>query len=170
MRSAFSACSRLFARLAFPALSAYVLVTESDRGSPPTEEEKMPTETPMKTYVSPNGRDWIPRDSFANRLKLVRWEARVSVEWLGAMTGLAPSTISSWERGTQPDNVHDVCRRIADVLLCSYEWLLYGSAALENLGGGKVFFPDLRHDRTGPGRSARSGRGPSAESPPIRMY
>lgn len=116
----------------------------------------------MPTYIAPNRAGWIPADSFPNRLHLVRREARVSVEELGEMTGISHSTISSWERGTRPGDIEDACRKIADKLGCSYEWLLYGSASLERLGGSESV---LSRDGTGPGRQRRRDR-----PGPIRMF
>lgn len=118
----------------------------------------------MPTYIAPNRQGWIPADSFPNRLHLVRREARVSVEELGEMTGISHSTISSWERGTRPGDVEDASRKIADALGCSYEWLLYGSASLERLGGSESVL-SRGADRTGPGRQRRR-EGPG----PIRMF
>ena len=70
---------------------------------------------------------WIPEDTFATRLALVRvWLGGWNVAKVARHCSISPSSWASWERGASPHNIHDVCRKIVAATGCDYQWLLGG--------------------------------------------
>lgn len=69
---------------------------------------------------------WVPTDTFATRLILVRGELDMTVKQAAEKTGLHYATWSTWENGRTPADMAAVVRAIADGLGVSREWLMWG--------------------------------------------
>ncbi len=105
---------------------------------------------------------WVPHDSFANRLVLVRRELGLNVKEAAARCGLHYATWSTWENGRKPADMVGVVDSIHQGLGVERSWLMWGVAENprpEGPGGGSVvrhqgleprtrwfeaFAPDLR--------------------------
>jgi transcriptional regulator with XRE-family HTH domain len=71
-------------------------------------------------------RAWVPSDTFATRLVLVRRELGVSVKEAAAQAGLHYATWSTWENGRKPADMAAVVRAISDGLGVDRDWLMWG--------------------------------------------
>lgn len=69
---------------------------------------------------------WIPANTFATRLLLVRRELGLNVKEASAKCGLHYATWSTWENGRKPADMATVVRRISDHLGVDREWLMWG--------------------------------------------
>jgi transcriptional regulator with XRE-family HTH domain len=71
--------------------------------------------------------DWIPEDTFAARLALVRvhrgWR---NVKAAADACGITRQNWSNWEGGKMPRDTLAVCRKIAAVAGCDVRWLAFG--------------------------------------------
>jgi transcriptional regulator with XRE-family HTH domain len=79
----------------------------------------------------------IPRDSFAARLVLIRHELGqhergkiLPIDDVARRCEIAPATWSTWERGTNPQNMGAVAMKIASKTGYSREWLAFGGFPL----------------------------------------
>lgn len=68
----------------------------------------------------------MPTDSFALRLRLVRFELGASVDEIGAACEVKPATWSKWERGGAPRKMSEVVMRIAEATGADRDWLMWG--------------------------------------------
>lgn len=72
---------------------------------------------------------WIPRDTFAHRLMLVRRELGLTQEEASELCGLDNGSWSNWEHGRRPRAMDVVVATIADKLGCDRDWLMWGKPA-----------------------------------------
>lgn len=86
-------------------------------GAPPTEEAQ--PQVP-----------WIPRNTFAARLLLVRHELGISQEEAAAKCGLDDGSWSNWENGTIPRQQGKVVQTISEALGVDREWLIWDGGLL----------------------------------------
>lgn len=76
---------------------------------------------------------WIPRDTFAARLALLRIElGNLTVEDAAQRCGLNRATWQTWERGSSPRNMSAVVAKIALATGADRDWLMWGGT----LAGG----------------------------------
>ncbi len=69
---------------------------------------------------------WVPSDSFALRLVMVRAALSLSQEAAAERCGLNEKTWSTWERGRRPRGLDTVVRQIASGLGVDRGWLMFG--------------------------------------------
>lgn len=72
---------------------------------------------------------WVPSDTFASRLLLVRKHLQLSQEEAARLCGLKPSTWYAWENGAQPRGLADVVVKVAKATGCNRDWLMWGQLA-----------------------------------------
>lgn len=70
---------------------------------------------------------WIPEDTFATRLILMRRELGMDQAQAAARCGFKTSTWGSWELGHVPRDKTAVCAKIAKDLKVDRDWLAYGN-------------------------------------------
>lgn len=71
---------------------------------------------------------WIPEDTFAARLALIRTQLRLNVKQAAERCEISEVTWRSWERGARPQAMDKVVRKIADKLGADPNWLMWGGA------------------------------------------
>lgn len=71
-------------------------------------------------------RAWVPANTFATRLILVRRELGISVKEAAARAGLHYATWSTWENGRKPADMPTVVKAISDGLGVDRDWLMWG--------------------------------------------
>lgn len=71
-------------------------------------------------------RAWIPSNTFATRLILVRRELGLNVKDAAAKSGLHYATWSTWENGRTPADMAAVVKAISEGLGVDREWLMWG--------------------------------------------
>jgi transcriptional regulator with XRE-family HTH domain len=69
---------------------------------------------------------WVPTDTFAARLRLIRFQLGWSVEEASAVCGTKPATWSTWERGASPRGMDAVVRAIVAASGVDRDWLMWG--------------------------------------------
>jgi len=74
---------------------------------------------------------WVPGDTFASRLVLVRRELGLSTEEIAERCNLKHQTWSTWERGARPRGMDRVVARISMATGVSREWLMWGGPLSE---------------------------------------
>ena len=90
----------------------------------------------MTTTLAQPQEDWVPEESFATRLRLLRFELGrlrgltrpVSVEEIAEWCDLHPATWSTWENGSSPRQMHAVVAQIAAATGVDRDWLMWGLA------------------------------------------
>jgi len=70
--------------------------------------------------------DWVPGDTFAMRLRILRHHLGLSVEEIAGRCRVSPATWSTWERGSRPRDLAEVVARVAAVTGVSRDWLMWG--------------------------------------------
>lgn len=72
--------------------------------------------------------DWVPTDTFAARLALVRqYLGGWNVKRVADFCGIGDQSWRNWEAGKEkPRNYEGVCRAIADATGCDERWLMAG--------------------------------------------
>jgi transcriptional regulator with XRE-family HTH domain len=70
--------------------------------------------------------DWVPADTFALRLRILRHQLGVSVEEIAGRCRVSPATWSNWERGSRPRDLAQVVARVAAETGVSRDWLMWG--------------------------------------------
>jgi transcriptional regulator with XRE-family HTH domain len=91
---------------------------------------------------------WVPSDTFANRLVLVRRELGLSVKEAAVRAGIHYATWSTWENGRKPADMVAVVDAISAQLGVDRTWLMWGgrSEAPHPGGPGEGLREDLvRH-------------------------
>ena len=88
----------------------------------------------MSTHITETA--WVPTDTFANRLVLVRRELDITVREAADRTGLHYATWSTWENGRKPADMVAVVDAIAGGLGVDRAWLMWGKANAPTGGGG----------------------------------
>lgn len=83
----------------------------------------------MSEAVSPTSEAWIPADTFAARLVLLRHHLGLSQVEAAERCGLDDGSWSNWERGSSPRRQADVAKAISQGLGVSLKWLLLGGDA-----------------------------------------
>jgi transcriptional regulator with XRE-family HTH domain len=79
---------------------------------------------------------WVPSNTFANRLVLVRRElGGMSVKAASMRCGLNYATWSTWENGRTPANMAAVVEAIAAGLGVDRDWLMWGEASTPRPNG-----------------------------------
>lgn len=74
---------------------------------------------------------WRPHDTFGARLRLIRYELRLTVEEAAQACGIPHPTWSTWENGVTPRDKVEIVARIVNGLSTTEEsldgnWLLFG--------------------------------------------
>lgn len=59
-------------------------------------------------------------------------EHGLKLKGLGEKSGVPRSTIGGWLHGVDPAKLHDV-RKVARTLVCSFEYLIFGSEELDSI-------------------------------------
>ena len=77
------------------------------------------------TTTSPE--PWVPPDTFAHRLRVLRAELDLTVEQIARECDLKPATWSTWENGRMPHNITDVVQKINAGTGVDRDWLMWGS-------------------------------------------
>lgn len=70
--------------------------------------------------------DWVPEDTFAARLALVRNHMGWNVKEAADECGIPEQNWRNWEAGRSPHRIHEKVRKIADRTGVDYRWLLAG--------------------------------------------
>lgn len=70
--------------------------------------------------------EWVPADTFGARLALIRVERHWNIATAAKTCGLSGESRRQWERGTSPQRMEQVARKIADATGVSYVWLMTG--------------------------------------------
>ena len=70
---------------------------------------------------------WVPSDTFATRLLLVRRELGLNVKDAAAQCGLHYATWSTWENGRKPADMAGVVDAISSSLGVDRAWLMWGT-------------------------------------------
>jgi transcriptional regulator with XRE-family HTH domain len=85
--------------------------------------------------------DWVPStDDFGARLALVRQRKNWNISEAAKACGLAETTWHTWEEGSYPRKMEQVCRAIAKASGVNYVWLMTGQT-------GRDFAPAVNSDR-----------------------
>lgn len=73
--------------------------------------------------------DWVPADTFASRLRAIRFELGLTQEEAASKCGINPKTWATWELpgDRSPRNMARVAQQIHDGLKVSRNYVLYGS-------------------------------------------
>lgn len=69
---------------------------------------------------------WRPRDSFGNRLLLLRRTLGLSQEEAAAKCGLDNGSWSNWENGKNPRQLAEVVHKIVRATGVDRDWLIWG--------------------------------------------
>lgn len=73
---------------------------------------------------------WVPStpDTFGGRIRLARIHAGLSLEQMGERIGVAPATLSTWERGVSPrkPGTGELARLFEEAIGVDRNWLLWG--------------------------------------------
>ena len=69
---------------------------------------------------------WVPTDTFANRLVLIRRELGMTVKAAAEATGIHYATWSTWENGSKPADIVHVVTNISEALNVDRDWLMWG--------------------------------------------
>jgi transcriptional regulator with XRE-family HTH domain len=69
---------------------------------------------------------WVPVDTFAVRLRLIRFELGASVDEICSACQVKPATWSKWERGAEPRRMGAVVMQIAEATGADRDWLMWG--------------------------------------------
>lgn len=86
---------------------------------------------------------WVPPDSFASRLILVRHHLGLTQVEAAKACGLDDGSWSNWERGSKPRAMDEVVAAIATGLKVDRDWLMWGVPKMHCLpspAGQMVFF------------------------------
>lgn len=79
--------------------------------------------------------EWIPADTFGNRLAILRSQLGWNVLHAATVCGVNAESWRQWERtGRKPRDVLEISQRIASATGVSYEWLVLGGPL--SAGGG----------------------------------
>ncbi|MDX6273063.1 MAG: hypothetical protein QOJ92_273 [Frankiales bacterium] len=79
----------------------------------------------MSAETAPGGA-WVPENTFAMRLAMVRARQKWNCAKAGEACGIDGESWRLYERGRRPFGYEDVCRKIADATGCDFVWLLTG--------------------------------------------
>lgn len=71
---------------------------------------------------------WVPTDTFAARLLLLRAHLGLTMQEAADKAGLSRATWRTWEAGSHPRDASGVVRKIADAFGVDREWLMWGGA------------------------------------------
>ena len=85
--------------------------------------------------------DWVPGDTFAARLILLRRELGLTTDELADLCGIKRATWSTWERGAAPRKMGAVVAQIALATGVSRDWLMWGGPLADPNGPSRL----LRH-------------------------
>ena len=69
---------------------------------------------------------WIPDETFATRLMIVRHEKKLSTRELAKLLGVTDKTVWNWEHGKVPKNIAETAEQIAAITGVDRDWLLWG--------------------------------------------
>lgn len=70
---------------------------------------------------------WVPKDSFATRLILIRRELDLTQLQAAQRCGLDDGSWSNWENGTRPRGMDAIVTAIATHLGVDRDWLMWGA-------------------------------------------
>lgn len=88
---------------------------------------------------------WVPTETFATRLLLIRRELKMTVKEAATICGIHYATWSTWENGARPSDLAGVITAISESLGVDRDWLMWGkteTAPTDDGGGGGV----VRHE------------------------
>lgn len=72
---------------------------------------------------------WIPEDTFASRLILIRRQLDLTTEEAAERCGLKAPTWNTWENGTVPRGMDSVVQAISAGLGVNRDWLIWGASS-----------------------------------------
>jgi transcriptional regulator with XRE-family HTH domain len=78
---------------------------------------------------------WKPRDTLANRLRLIRAELGLTQRQLAEATGLTAAQVQSIEDGHTPRDMGQRLTQISDALGVDINWLMWGGMLAPDLPG-----------------------------------
>lgn len=79
---------------------------------------------------------WVPADTLANRLVLVRRQLGLNQREAAARCGIGFGSWQSWENGAAPRNEVAQLSKIAAVLGVNRDWLLHGGPLMSSQSAG----------------------------------
>lgn len=71
---------------------------------------------------------WTPRNTFPERLALVRNHHGWNMKEAANACGISPATWRTWEAGASPHNYVGICQQIAERAEVDFMWLLSGAS------------------------------------------
>lgn len=78
---------------------------------------------------------WVPQDTFANRLVLLRRELGLTQLQAAEACGLDDGSWSNWENGTKCRDLAEIVKKISEALGVDRDWLMWGSTSLRKVYG-----------------------------------
>lgn len=94
---------------------------------------------------------WIPTDTFAIRLVLIRRQLGLTIRDAAELCGQHYATWSAWERGAQPNYYSETVQAISTALGVERDWLAWGGE-LKKPPGRAAW--DVMHDSDGRRRTS----------------
>lgn len=79
---------------------------------------------------------WVPENTFALRLRIMRAVLGLSVEEIAERCAVAPATWSKWERGSQPRGLVRTVEAIVKETGIDRDWLMFGGTWPSRLPDG----------------------------------
>lgn len=69
---------------------------------------------------------WIPEETFAARLRLIRHALDLTTEEIGQKVGVPGPTWNTWENGAKPRRMDEKVAQISEALGVDRAWLMWG--------------------------------------------
>ncbi len=96
---------------------------------------------------------WVPGDSFALRLLILRHELGLTQREAAKRCGLDDGSWSNWENGSHPRDMAKIVRQIHEATAVDMPWLMWGvlpagGGSPTPTGGGDETPPDLPNDQS----------------------
>jgi hypothetical protein len=95
------------------------------RGSPP--QEPAANFPGMEQHMPIKPGPWVPKNTLATRLRLVRQELGMSVEDIATLCEVPIPTWRNWEHGASPRRLDQQVRRISERTGVDLSWLMSGN-------------------------------------------
>ena len=80
----------------------------------------------LRTQPHQQHDSWTPLNSFANRLRLIRWDLRLGLREIAEACGVSHQTVQNWERGVQPTDLAAVADALSAAFGIDREWIFLG--------------------------------------------
>lgn len=85
-------------------------------------------DTGIEALASDNPMAWVPADTFAARLVVLRRELGLNQREMAALCQVSAPTLNTWENGSMPQKMAAVVNKIAAATGCDRQWLMWGGA------------------------------------------